>query len=120
MDTSPFIGYEVRYSAMFAKPKVGVKLVGKVSRIQYDSSTEQIFMMSQVEGDIVCIVRSIDRSRFKVVEQAKRKQSESESEDSDEDSVFEDDEVREVSLEDTKKGRVLQAGSKVKLVIRDI
>jgi hypothetical protein len=77
-------------------------------------------MMSQIEGDIVCITKNIDQDRFKIIEEAKRKQSESESEDSDEDSVFEDGESREVSLNDTQKGRTMKTGSKVKLTITDI
>jgi len=33
VDTSPFIQYTVKYTCIFAKPKVGAKVVGKIVKI---------------------------------------------------------------------------------------
>lgn len=57
--TSALIGYTVRYTAIFAKPEIGAKIVGKVISIT-GTSTDQLFLMSEVDGEIVCITKDID------------------------------------------------------------
>lgn len=78
--------------------------------------------MSEVEGNLVCISKNIDKSRFELIEGDSIKASDSDevNEDSD-DSVFETGQKsKEVQLRDTKKNRVISSGSKVKLQISDI
>lgn len=80
--------------------------------------------MSEVDGEIVCITKELPQGRFNVLEASKNKRKSSDSDDSansDSDSVFEDQETyKEIQLTDKKNGRVLKAGSKVKLQISDI
>jgi len=57
--TSALIGYSVRYTAVYAKPSIGAKIVGKVISIT-GALAEQLFVMSEVDGEIVCITKEID------------------------------------------------------------
>jgi hypothetical protein len=66
--------------------------------------------MSEVEGDLVCITKNTEESRFEVVEGESVKASDSDdvAEDSD-DSVFEEtSKLKEITLKDTKNGRILK------------
>ena len=91
VDTSPYIQYTVRYTAEFAMPKVGAKLRGKIVNIIRQPETGSVIIMSEVDGDLVCITKSLDKSRLEVIEGDSIKASDSEdaSEQSD-DSVFEE------------------------------
>ncbi len=78
--------------------------------------------MSEVEGDLVCIIKSSDPSRLEVIEGESIKASDSDdaSEVSD-DSVFEENtSTKEIQLKDNKNGRTLKQGTKIKLQIEDI
>ena len=122
VDTSPFVQYTVRYTAVFAKPKVGAKLVGKIVNIIRHAETGNIIIMSEVEGDLVCITKCSDPSRLEVIEGDSVKASDSEdaAEVSD-DSVFEEHtSTKEIQLKDNKKGRTLKQGTRIKLQIEDI
>ena len=73
--------------------------------------------MSEVEGDLVCITKSADTSRLEVIEGDSVKASDSdEMAEASDDSVFEEQtNSKELQLKDTKNGRVLKHGSRVKL-----
>ena len=122
VDTSPFIQYTVRYNAVFAKPKVGAKIVGKVVNIIKQSETGHVIIMSEVEGDLVCITKSTDQSRLEVIEGDSVKASDSDdSAEVSDDSVFEEHtSTKEIQLKDNKNGRILKQGARIKLQIEDI
>ena len=68
VDTSPFVQYTVKYSAVFAKPHVGAKIVAKIVNVMQSQAmggTEQVILMSEVEGcNLACITREVDQDRF--------------------------------------------------------
>ena len=78
--------------------------------------------MSEVEGDLVCITKSSDSGRLQVIERDSIKASDSDDvAEQSEDSVFDEKASnQDVHLKDTKNGRVLKQGSRVKLTIEDI
>ena len=75
MDTSSYIQYNVRYSAFFAKPKIGAKLTGRITKIQIQSTnTQQVFLICTVEGDLAAIVSNVDTlDRYKLKISQKKK-----------------------------------------------
>ncbi len=81
--TSPLVGYTVRYSAVFSKPTVGAKIVGKVVGIT-GSNTDSVCVMSEVDGDIICVSKLTDRFKVNQIQKSEESGSESEA-----DSVFE-------------------------------
>jgi hypothetical protein len=69
VDTSPYVQYTVKYNAVFAKPHVGAKIVGKIVNIilSPNQAQQQVILMSEVEGcNLACITRDVDRDRFQV------------------------------------------------------
>ena len=102
---------------MFAKPKVGAKLIGKVVNIIRQAETGNVIIMSEVEGDLVCITKCSDSNRLEVIEGDSVKASDSDdSAEVSDDSVFEEHtSTKEIQLKDSKNGRTLKQGTKIKL-----
>lgn len=84
--------------------------------------------MSEVEGcNLACIIKDFDPDRFKVITEStttKRKVSEDDSDDDgqeSEDSMFDEAPANTSAIvEDTKNGRHLKAGSRIKIKISDV
>jgi hypothetical protein len=115
----------VRYTACFAKPYVGAKVVGTVERVSHENG--QVNVICTLEGGLQATVEEIGEDRYTLKSEmtetysAKPKDSESEVS-SDEDSIFQDrpqDNVR-YSLFDRAKQREIQQGTKVKVQITKV
>ena len=116
MDDSPYLHYQVRYIVHYLQPQVGQKVKAKIQNIQ------QGHISLTIEGRLTAIIpiNVIDTSKFSI-EQVKITPSEDE-----ENLDMPDDEESQIAtvskfkITSIKKGKSLEVGSKVKVVITEM
>ena len=119
IDTSPSVLYTIKYTAEFARPARGSKIVGKVAAINAEGGRANLIVT--LEGNLTAIVKNVDETRFLLKEIDGGKSMESDSSSDSEDSVFEgENNHKTVFLFDQKKNKEVQVGSSVKLEITDV
>ena len=128
VDTSPFVHLNVRYTAVYAKPTVGARLVGTVQAVT-SQGDDNVTVVCAIEGELTAVVNEVDlKDRFTLKKETVMNEEDSEEEskmDDDNDSIIDAEETKNAAafcyLEDKQKGgRKITNGSKVKLQVTEV